>query len=80
MVGFLVISKEKQQLIKTCIDNYIGKGMTQKMTIFNRVADEYGISVNYVRKISRELRIDMLEKVAILQGNLDFNEYHKRHT
>ncbi len=79
-MGFLVISKEKQHQIKTCIDSYLGKGMTHKMTIFNRVADEYGISVNYVRKISKELRIDMLEKLAILQSNLDFNEYHKRHT
>ena len=75
-----MISKEKQHQIKTCIDSYLGKGMTHKMTIFNRVAEEYGISVGSVRKISRELRMDMLEKVAILQGALDFSQYQKRHT
>jgi len=74
-----MISLEKQQMIKTCIDNFINKGMTQKMTIFTRVAEEYGISISSVRKISRELRIDMLEKVAILQDALDFNAYNARH-
>lgn len=44
--------------------------MTRKQEIFSKVVEELGIPRPAVRRIARELRNEMLEKVHVLQSDV----------
>jgi len=57
-------------IVKEKINNCLDQGMTRKQEIFSKVVEELGIPRPAVRRIARELRNEMLEKVHVLQSDV----------
>ena len=50
--------------INTLLDN----GITDKQDIYTKVVDELGVPRPTVRRVARDLRNELLEKISILQS------------
>ena len=53
-------------LIKQAIMDCLDKGMKDKSEIFSKIVEQFGIPRPTVRRVSRELREEMIQKVKIL--------------
>ena len=55
-------------IIKQTINSFLDKGVTDKQDIYTKVVDELGVPRPTVRRVARDLRNELLEKIKILQS------------
>lgn len=55
-------------VIKDAINSCMDKGVTDKKDIYQKVVDELGVPRPTVRRVARDLRNELLEKIRILQA------------
>ena len=56
-------------VIKAAINSLLDKGVTDKQDIYTKVVDELGDPRPTVRRVARDLRNELLEKIQILQSD-----------
>ncbi len=57
-------------VIKAAINSLLDKGVTDKQDIYTKVVDELGVPRPTVRRVARDLRNELLEKIQILQSDI----------
>lgn len=57
-------------IIKQAINSYLDKGLTDKQDIYSKVVEELGVPRPTVRRVARDLRNELLEKIKILQSEV----------
>ncbi len=57
-------------VIKEAINSYLDKGLTDKQDIYTKVVDELGVPRPTVRRVARDLRNELLDKIKILQSEI----------
>jgi len=57
-------------IIKAAINSYLDKGVTDKQDIYTKVVDELGVPRPTVRRVARDLRTELLQKIQILQSDM----------
>lgn len=55
-------------VIKDAINSCMDRGVTDKRDIYQKVVDELGVPRPTVRRVARDLRNELLEKIQILQA------------
>lgn len=55
-------------VIKEAINSCMDKGVTDKKDIYQKVVEELGVPRPTVRRVARDLRNELLEKIRILQA------------
>lgn len=55
-------------VIKAAINSLLDRGVTDKQDIYTKVVDELGVPRPTVRRVARDLRNELLEKIQILQS------------
>ena len=56
-------------VMKAAINSLLDKGVTDKQDIYTKVVDELGVPRPTVRRVARDLRNELLEKIQILQSD-----------
>ena len=54
--------------IKEAINSFLDKGIKDKQDIYTKVVDELGVPRPTVRRVARDLRIELVAKIEILQS------------
>jgi uncharacterized protein (UPF0147 family) len=57
-------------VIKEAINSYLDKGISDKQDIYTKVVDDLGVPRPTVRRVARDLRNELLEKIKILQSEV----------
>lgn len=57
-------------VIKEAINSCLEKGITDKQDIYTKVVDELGVPRPTVRRVARDLRNELLQKIKILQTDM----------
>jgi hypothetical protein len=57
-------------IIKQAINSFLDKGLTDKQDIYSKVVEELGVPRPTVRRVARDLRNELLEKIKILQSEI----------
>jgi len=57
-------------VIKESINSYLDKGLTDKQDIYTKVVDDLGVPRPTVRRVARDLRNELLDKIKILQSEV----------
>ena len=55
-------------VIKQAINSYLDKGLTDKQDIYSKVVNDLSVPRPTVRRVARDLRNELLEKISILQS------------
>jgi len=55
-------------VIKEAINSYLDQGLTDKQDIYSKVVNDLGVPRPTVRRVARDLRNELLEKISILQS------------
>ena len=55
-------------VIKAAINPLLDNGITDKQDIYTKVVSELGVPRPTVRRVARDLRNELLEKISILQS------------
>ena len=55
-------------VIKAAINTLLDNGVTDNQDIYTKVVDELGVPRPTVRRVARDLRNELLEKIKILQS------------
>ncbi len=58
----------QSSIIKEAINSYLDKGVTDKQDIYTKVVSDLGVPRPTVRRVARDLRNELLEKIQILQS------------
>ena len=59
-----ILSRTNQStIIKEAINSYLDKGVTDKQDIYTKVVDELGVPRPTVRRVARDLRTELLQKI-----------------
>ncbi len=56
--------------IKQAINNLLDKGFTDKQDIYTKVVEELGVPRPTVRRVARDLRNELVQKIKILQSEV----------
>ena len=56
--------------IKQAINNLLDKGFTDKQDIYTKVVEDLGVPRPTVRRVARDLRTELLQKIKILQSEV----------
>ena len=56
--------------IKQAINDLLDKGFTDKQDIYTKVVEELGVPRPTVRRVARDLRNELVQKVKILQSEV----------
>jgi hypothetical protein len=56
--------------IKEAINSLLDKGLTDKQDIYTKVVEELGVPRPTVRRVARDLRNELLQKIQILQSEV----------
>ena len=56
--------------IKEAINALLDKGFTDKQDIYTKVVEELGVPRPTVRRVARDLRNELLQKIQILQSEV----------
>ena len=56
--------------IKQAINNLLDKGFTDKQDIYSKVVEELGVPRPTVRRVARDLRNELVQKIKILQSEV----------
>ena len=54
--------------IKQAINSLLDRGLTDKQDIYTKVVEELGVPRPTVRRVARDLRNELLQKIQILQS------------
>ena len=65
----LVNRTNQSTVIKAAINSLLDKGVSDKQDIYTKVVDELGVPRPTVRRVARDLRNELLEKIQILQSD-----------
>ncbi len=57
-------------IIKQAINSCLDKGLTDKQDIYSKVVEELGVPRPTVRRVARDLRNELVEKIQILQSEV----------
>jgi len=57
-------------IIKQAINSCLDKGLTDKQDIYSKVVEELGVPRPTVRRVARDLRNELVEKIHILQSEV----------
>lgn len=57
-------------IIKQAINSYLDKGLTDKQDIYSKVVEELGVPRPTVRRVARDLRNELVDKIKILQSEV----------
>ena len=60
-------------VIKAAINSYIDSGIKDKQDLYTKVVNELGVPRPTVRRVARDLRNELLEKIQILQSETKTN-------
>lgn len=60
----------QSSVIKEAINSYLDKGLTDKQAIYTKVVEELGVPRPTVRRVARDLRNELLDKIKILQSDI----------
>ena len=66
--------------IKQAINNLLDKGLTDKQDIYTKVVEELGVPRPTVRRVARDLRNELLQKIKILQSEVPELESNSKTT
>jgi len=66
--------------IKQAINDLLDKGLTDKQDIYSKVVEELGVPRPTVRRVARDLRNELLQKIKILQSEVPELEVTQRKT
>ena len=55
-------------VIKAAINTLLDNGITDKQDIYTKVVDDLGVPRPTVRRVARDLRNELLDKIKILQS------------
>ena len=58
----------QSSLIKEAINSCLDKGLKDKQDIYTKVVDDLGVPRPTVRRVARDLRNELVEKIQILQS------------
>ncbi len=58
----------QSRVIKEAINSYLDKGLTDKQDIYSKVVNDLGVPRPTVRRVARDRRNELLEKISILQS------------
>ncbi len=64
----MVNRTNQSTVIKEAINSYLDKGNSDKQDIYTKVVDDLGVPRPTVRRVARDLRNELLEKIRILQS------------
>ncbi len=64
----MVNRTNQSTVIKEAINSYLDKGLSDKQDIYTKVVDDLGVPRPTVRRVARDLRNELLEKIRILQS------------
>ncbi|MGI0046786.1 MAG: hypothetical protein ACREBB_06325 [Nitrosotalea sp.] len=56
--------------IKQAINSLLDKGFTDKQDIYTKVVEELGVPRPTVRRVARDLRNELVQKIKILQSEV----------
>ena len=56
--------------IKEAINAYLDNGITDKQDIYTKVVDDLGVPRPTVRRVARDLKKEMVEKISHLQSSM----------
>lgn len=56
--------------IKQAINSLLDRGLTDKQDIYTKVVEELGVPRPTVRRVARDLRNELLQKIQILQSEI----------
>ena len=56
--------------IKQAINDLLDKGLTDKQDIYTKVVEELGVPRPTVRRVARDLRNELVQKIKILQSEV----------
>jgi len=57
-------------IIKQAINSFLDKGITDKQDIYSKVVEELGVPRPTVRRVARDLRNELVDKIKILQSEI----------
>ena len=60
--------RDRSTVIKAAINTLLDNGITDKQDIYTKVVDELGVPRPTVRRVARDLRNELLDKIKILQS------------
>ena len=66
----MVNRTNQSTVIKEAINSYLDKGLSDKQDIYTKVVDDLGVPRPTVRRVARDLRNELLEKIRILQSEV----------
>jgi hypothetical protein len=66
--------------IKQAINSLLDKGLTDKQDIYTKVVEELGVPRPTVRRVARDLRNELLQKIKILQSEVPELEVNSKST
>ena len=76
----MISSNNQSARIKATINSFLDQGLTDKQIIYNKVVDELGVPRPTVRRVARDLRNELLEKIHILQSTMPKEAVAKTNT
>jgi len=59
------------RLIENEIEHFLDLGYNDKKEIYNKVVEKLGVPRPTVRRVARDLRLRMINRVKILQNEID---------
>jgi len=60
----------QSSIIKDAINSYLNKGLTDKQDIYSKVVEDLGVPRPTVRRVARDLRNELLDKIKILKSEV----------
>jgi len=64
----------QQKIVKERLEYYLDLGLTDKMKIYGRVVTDLNVPRPTVRRVARDLRLEYMQRIQILQNSLDRNK------
>ncbi len=62
--------RNQSTIIKQAINSFLDKGLTDKQDIYTKVVEELGVPRPTVRRVARDLRNELVDKIKILQSEI----------
>ena len=70
VVGSLLNPTNQTLEVKKAIESCMDQGMTDKQDIYTKIVRDLNVPRPTVRRVARDLRIEMLRKIDILQARI----------
>lgn len=70
VIGSLLNPTNQTLEVKKAIESCMDQGMTDKQDIYTKIVSDLNVPRPTVRRVARDLRIEMLRKIDILQARI----------